>query len=230
MAAAAAIVGCGGDDDAATTDATVELSVAVESTDAAVESTDAVGTTEAVEATDVMTTDVMTTDAVEETTADVDTTMAAEGFPFTSPEGDFTVVFPGEPTEQTTTQSLPDGTPVEIVITGYQEGDSFVATARTEYPAGSVLDPATALQGAQDQALANVGGTLIDSADITLQGRPGREFSAAVTSGGQSGTVLQRVYLDGLVSYQQIYTGKGDAAFTDPELAPFFESFAFTTG
>ena len=30
--------------------------------------------------------------------------------------------------------------------------------------------------------------------------------------------------------YQQIFTGAGEHTFTDPDLAPFFESFAFTTG
>ena len=97
-------------------------------------------------------------------------------------------------------------------------------------PDSYVLDPAASLQGSQDQALANVGGTLIASRDITLQGRPGKEFSATITNGGETGTLLQRVYLDGLVSYQQIYTGAGEASFTDPDLAPFFDSFAFTTG
>ena len=93
-----------------------------------------------------------------------------------------------------------------------------------------MLDVPAALQGAQDQAIANVQATLIASQDINLQGRPGREFSATVSSNGVEGTLLARVYLDGLVIYQQIFTGAGEASFTDPELAAFFDSFAFTTG
>ena len=119
---------------------------------------------------------------------------------------------------------------VDLVLAGYELDDGFLATARGQYPDGYVLDVPVALQGAQDQALANVGGELISSQDITLQGRPGREFSATLTSGGESGTLLQRVYLDGLVIYQQLFTGAGETTFTDPEVAPFFESFAFTTG
>ncbi len=87
-----------------------------------------------------------------------------------------------------------------------------------------------ALQGAQDQALANVGATLVSSEDITLQGRPGKQFSATLSSGGETGTLLQRVYLDGLVIYQQVFTGAGERSFTDADLAAFFDSFTFTTG
>ena len=110
---------------------------------------------------------------------------------FTSAEGDYTATFPGEPTPQTLPQALPDGSTVDIVFAGYETGDAFIATARGQYPDGYVLDVPVALQGAQDQAIANVQGTLIASQDITLQGRPGREFSASVTSGGKTGTVLR---------------------------------------
>jgi hypothetical protein len=208
--------------------ATTEASAATD----AVETTDVVETTGGVETTgEVRATDVATTDAVDTTAAAAaDTTIAAEGSTYTSAEGDYTVTFPGQPTEQTQPQTLPDGSVIDIVLAGYQFDDRFVATARSAYPDSYVLDPAASLQGSQDQALANVGGTLIASRDITLQGRPGKEFSATITNGGETGTLLQRVYLDGLVSYQQIFTGAGEASFTDPDLAPFFDSFAFTTG
>ena len=226
LAVAVTAVACGGDDDddaASTTDAAVTTPEAADTTEAvettSVDTTEATETTEAVE----------TTDAVETTEA-TETTAPAEGFTFTSAEGDYSVTFPGEPTPQTQTQPLPDGSSVDVVFAGYSVDDGFMATARAQYPDGYVLDVAAALQGAQDQALANVSGTLIASQDITLQGRPGREFSGTVTSNGVEGTLLQRIYLDGLVIYQQIFTGAGDASFTDPELATFFESFAFTTG
>ena len=226
LAAVLAVGACGGDDDddTSTTTEVAETTAATETT-AAVETTEAVETTAAVETTEA----VVTTEATETTEA-VETTAAVQGFVFTSAEGDYTATFPGEPTLQTIPQALPDGNTVNLVFAGYETNDSFIATARGQYPDGYVLDVPLALQGAQDQAIANVNATLIASQDITLQGRPGREFSASVTSNGQEGTVLQRVYLDGLVIYQQIFTGAGEASFTDPELAPFFDSFAFTTG
>jgi hypothetical protein len=235
FAAAVALVACGGDDDdAATTTDDVEVTdgaattEVVETTEAAetteVETTDAAATTEVVE-----TTDAAETTAAPDTTSEV-TTDTAEGSPYTSAEGDYTVVFPAAPTEQTQSEPLPDGETVDLVFAGYELDDGFIATARGQYPDNYVLDVPVALQGAQDQALANVSGTLLTSQDITLQGRPGREFSATITNGGQTGTLLQRVYLDGLVIYQQIFTGAGEMTFDDPDVATFFSSFAFATG
>ena len=109
---------------------------------------------------------------------------APPAVPYTSPEGDFSVLFPGEPTALTQPQTLPDGSVVDLVLVSYQLDDLFVATARSQYPDGYVLDVPVALQGAQDQAVANIGATLISSEDITLQGRPGKQFSASLTGGG----------------------------------------------
>lgn len=231
LAAVVTLVACGGDDDddaATTTDAAVTTPGSAATTEAvettSVDTTEATETTEAVETTEATeTTSVETTEASE-------TTAPVEGFVFTSAEGDYSATFPGEPTPQTQAQPLPDGSSVDVVFATYEVDDGFMATARAQYPDGYVLDVPVALQGAQDQALANVGATLIESQDITLQGRPGREFSGSVTSNGVEGTVLQRVFLDGLVIYQQIFTGAGEVTFTDPELATFFESFAFTIG
>ena len=66
-------------------------------------------------------------------------------------------------------------------------------TARASTRTATSSTCPVALQGAQDQAVANIGATLISSEDITLQGRPGKQFSASLTSGGETGTLLQRV-------------------------------------
>jgi hypothetical protein len=232
-AAPLAFIACGGDDDddTAATDAVATTEDASAATTEAAADTTVADTTPATEATVAETTPDSSTP--ETTTPDTDAateTTTGAGVPFTSAEGDYSVVFPEEPTVQTQPQPLPDGNTVELVLAGVTVEDGFLATARGQYPDGYVLDPPVALQGAQDQALANVGGTLVSSQDITLQGRPGREFTATLTSGGESGTILQRIYLDGLVIYQQVYTGAGEATFADPELATFFQSFAFATG
>lgn len=233
LASVIALAACGGDDDDVSSATTTEAEITDPTTTSSdVETTDAVGTTDAVETTEASeTTEATETTDASDTTDGSDTTEAsADGSPYTSPEGDFSVVFPGEPTVQSQDQALPDGSTMELVLAGYEFDDGFVATARGVYPDTYVFDVPTALQGGQDQALANTGGTLLTSQDITLQGRPGREFSATITNGSQTGTQLQRVYLDGLVIYQQIFTGPGEVTFSDPEVATFFDSFAFATG
>ena len=157
-------------------------------------------------------------------------TAGGEGVTYTSPEGDYSAVFPAQPAEQRQDQPLPDGSTVELVIVGAEGADRFMATARGQYPEGTVLDVPLALDGVQEQAIANVQGTLIDSQDVELQGRPGRQFSASFTSNGEAGTLLQRVYFDGPVIYQVLVTGAGELTFEDPEIAAFFDSFQFSGG
>ena len=148
---------------------------------------------------------------------------------FTSTQGDYTVMFPGTPQTQTQNAPLSNGATLLLEIVGAEEGQQFFATARGEYPAGSITDVAQSLQGAEDQAIANVNGTLIDSQDITLQGRPGRQFSASVTQGGTAGTVIQRVFLDGDIIYENIIVGPGTISVGDEDVAAFLGSFAFTS-
>jgi len=153
----------------------------------------------------------------------------ADRVSFTSTQGDYTVMFPDTPQTQTQNAPLPDGSTLVLEIVGAEQGQQFFATARGEYPAGSITDVAQSLQGAEDQAIANVQGTLIDSQDITLQGRPGRQFSASVTRGGTTGTVIQRVYLDGDTIYENIVVGPGTITVDDEDVAAFLGSFAFTS-
>jgi hypothetical protein len=162
-------------------------------------------------------------------TSTADTADAAGGVVYTAPDGSYRATFPEQPSEQTRPQPLPTGDSMDLHIAGLELDDSFLATAHGTYPEGTQLDPAAALQGAQDQAIANVKGTLIDGRDITLQGRLGREFSASIEASGTSGTVLQRVYLDGTTIYEVIRTGAGELSFGDPASKAFFDSFSFTS-
>jgi hypothetical protein len=148
---------------------------------------------------------------------------------YTSEPGDYDVAFPTKPSEQTQSAPLPDGTTLDLVIVSAQAAGTFFGTARGEYAPGSITDVDASLQGAQDQAVANVSGTLTSSTDITLQGRPGRQFSASVSSGGQQGTLVQRVYLDGDTIYQNIVVGAGTISPEDDQVAAFFDSFEFTS-
>ena len=214
LATAVAAFGCADDDDASD-------SAPDSTTDVATSGT--AGTTVAVETT-------RAAPASAPAGSEPATTAAAEGFTYTSPEGDFSAVFPSRPSERTQPQPLPDGSVMDLSIAAVEAEDLFLATARGQYPKGTVLDVPAALQGAQDLAIANVEGTLVASRDLELQGRPGREFSASLTANGEPGTLLQRVYFDGPVLYQNVVTGAGELTFKDPALAPFFDSFRFTEG
>ena len=233
LTTAVAVFGCSDDDDASDSApgaASSAPAAGTSGTTAAV-ATSAAQTT-APPGTEPATTAAQTTAA--QTTAppasDPATTAAAEGITYTSPEGDYSAVFPSPPTEQTQPQELPDGTVMDLVIAGVETDELFVGTARGQYPEEMIVDVPAALQGAQDLAIANVGGTLVGSRDLELQGRPGRQFRASFTVNGQPGTLLQRVYFDGPVIYQNIVTGAGELTFQDPAIAAFFESFRFTEG
>jgi hypothetical protein len=217
---AVSLSACGGDDDDGGAGSSTVATVGIDE-----DTTDSTGPVDTTAATDAVDT-TEGADGSEQT----EPTDAADGVEFESAEGDYTVTFPEEPTEQTQPQTLPDGQTMDLVLVGVELDDEFVATARGVYPSDYQLDPATALQGGQDQAIANVQGTLIDSRDITLQGRPGREFSASVERGGTPGTVLQQVFLDGQTIYQVIRTGAGELTFEDPESVALFGSFQFTSG
>ena len=67
-------------------------------------------------------------------------------------------MFPGTPQTQTQNAPLPNGATLLLEIVGAERVSTFFATARGEYPAGSITDVAQSLQGAQDQAIANVNG------------------------------------------------------------------------
>jgi hypothetical protein len=228
LTAAVAVFGCSDDDDASDSApgaATSAPATGTPGTTAAV-ATSAAQTT-APPGTEPATTAAQTTAPPASEPA---TTASAEGVAYTSPEGDYTAVFPSQPTEQTQPQELPDGTVMVLAIAGVETEELFVGTARGQYPDGTVLDVPAALQGAQDLAIANVGGTLVGSRELELQGRPGRQFRASLTVNGQPGTLLQRVYFDGPVLYQNIVTGAGELTFQDPAVAAFFDSFRFTDG
>ena len=161
------------------------------------------------------------TPAGSETTA-ADGTEAPEPFDFTSPEGDYTVTFPGEPEETNQETPLPDGTTLPITFYLYQTVQLAFGTAAIAYPEATVID----LEGARDGAIASVGGTLTESEMIEQQGRQGIQFVGDV--GGQ-GTYISRVFAEGLRLYQIVAVVQGTATADDPEIAAFLDSFQFTT-
>ena len=163
------------------------------------------------------------TDAVDTTEAAA-TTAAAEGFLFTPPEGDYSIVFTAEPTASPQEVQLPNGTTVPITFYLYETPELAQGTASITYGA----DVVPSLEGARDGAVAGMNGaTLTSSEPISQQGRQGLQFVADLRPGGTEGTYVSRMFLDGQTLYQLIYVG-GTIDATTPEVVEFFDSFRFT--
>ena len=112
--------------------------------------------------------------------AETDTTPAddvVDGFEFTAPTDDYVITFPGEPTATPLPVPLPTGQ-VNAEAFIYEDGsDAAYFTSVFDYPDGAIdADPETVLVGARDGAIANVGGTLVDSEFVDRDGVPGRRL------------------------------------------------------
>ena len=151
------------------------------------------------------------------------TVEAVDGVTFTPPAGDYSVVFPFEPTSNEQTLTLDDGSSLPITFYLTDSDRLELGTAAIVYPPGSALS----LEGAHDGAISNISGTRTSSDPINLQGREGLQFTASVQDGKV--TYLSRVYRDDVTLYQLIAVVHGEVAFDDPEIAAFFDSFRFTT-
>ena len=159
----------------------------------------------------------------ESVTAPVATTNAPiDGFQFSPPAGDYSIVFPAEPTANEQMAQLPDGS--SLPFTSYFTGtaDTGFGTSSFVYPQGMVAS----LEAARDGALASVPATMTWSEPITLQGREGLQFTGNVGEG--QATVLSRMYLGDTTLYELMVVMPGEVALDDPRVTAFFDSFRFT--
>ncbi len=164
--------------------------------------------------------------AVSATDATDAATTVPAGFAFTSPEGDYSIVFPGEPSPLEQQVPLPDGTSMATTLHVYDAGEFAAGTGRSTLPAGVV----PSLEGARDGAMATFPGAALSSSEpLKLQGRDGLQFVADLDPGGPDASYIARVYVDGQDLYQVFYVG-GDIAATDPDVTAFFDSFRFSEG
>lgn len=156
-----------------------------------------------------------TTEVAESSTtaaAEESTTTAPASEEFTSPDGDYSVMFPAEPTPQPTPLQLPDGQSIEVPLQVAADGTSEYTTAAITYPDSVELgDPDDALDGAVDGAIANVQGAVLgESEDVEVDGKPGRRFDFEVSQGGAEGRGEAVFVADGNVLYQAIAVGDAD--------------------
>ena len=161
--------------------------------------------------------------AVTTTSADsASTAVAVDGFTFAPPAGDYSVVFPIEPTANEQMVPLADGSTVPFTLYVTDSADMSRGTGALTYPPGMVVS----LEGLRDGTIAGVSGTQTSSEPISLQGREGLQFTASMQNGEV--TYLARAYADGDTVYQVIAVTAGEVAFDDPRVAAFFDSFRFT--
>lgn len=149
-----------------------------------------------------------------------------DGFVFTAPTNDYVITFPGEPTSTPLPIPLPTGQ-VEAEAFIYEDGgDAAYFTSVFDYPDGVIDgDSDVVLTGARDGAVANVGGTLLDSEFVELDGIPGIAFTFAVADGATSGDGSALVFINGLRLYQSFALGfSGQTS----EFEAFLDTFTFT--
>ena len=141
---------------------------------------------------------------------------------FTSPEGGFAVMMPGQPTLE---QQPIEGASTPNNIYGVRQGDHNYAVSYHEY-AADVIKRTTAdrlLAGVEQSAAAAIKGTVRADRNMVLGGHQARE--AVIDSGAQ--TMKARYLLAGNRLYQVVFVGeKGSETGTDA--TTFLNSFRLT--
>jgi hypothetical protein len=144
---------------------------------------------------------------------------------FKSEEGGFSIVAPYALQETSQSVNTEAGT-IEVHMFIAEQGQEAWLVGYSDYPEEIVQasDPEAILAGARDGAVANVNGQLVSDTEISLDGYPGREFSASVTQNGQDFVLRQRVFLVGNRLYQMVViVPKGTESSTEVE--DFLHSF-----
>jgi hypothetical protein len=173
-------------------------------------------------------TDVAVTEPPAPTETDPATSDASQidGFVFTAPTNDYVITFPGEPSSTPLAIPLPTGSVTAEAFIYEDGGDAAYFTSVFDYPEGSIdSDPEVVLVEARDGAVANVGGTLLDSEFIARDGVPGVAFTFQVVDDSSSGDGNALVFVDGQRLYQSF--ALGFSGQTD-QFQTFLDTFMFT--
>lgn len=147
---------------------------------------------------------------------------------FSSPQGDFAVLFPGEPRqEKRTAQSR--GLSLEVYIVGFEDSASYYGVVCTEYPDDQALPTKAAaektIKAVLEGTVKGMQAEILSRKAVSLEGHPGREVTFRIPEGKRmpQGTGRIRVYLVGRWVYQVL-------TLTNKELSPedhdkFLDSF-----
>jgi hypothetical protein len=152
----------------------------------------------------------------------------AQGQPYalryTSPEGRYSVLLPGEPNLSTQQMSAPDGSPITQYLAQVADGMGMLMIGYFDYASDVVFS----LDKARDGMINAIKGTLLDEHSMSLGGAPGRQITVAATT--NQGTefidrarfydVKPRVYV-----LQCIIPKSMDSAAIAERCDRFFDSF-----
>ena len=136
---------------------------------------------------------------------------------FVSEEGNFSVMMPGTPTEES--ESTAEG--IDIHMFSAESGSTAYVVGYSDFPQEiiDVTDPEMLLGFAQDGAVGS--GALISEAPITLNGYPGKDLKFEEASEGL--IIYARIYLVDNRLYQVIATTEDSDMPT--EISEFLDSF-----
>jgi biopolymer transport protein ExbD len=149
-------------------------------------------------------------------TASATPTPTPAGFTYTSAEYGYTVEFPSEPTENSSTVPVGDAQ-VPVTSAVWEGGTRSLVSTGATYPAGALADVNASLKSSLDGIVANtVDAQLVSSDPVTLAGIPAVEASISVPSGN----LVVVIAIDGDIQYQLVAAGF-DKATADG----FFASF-----
>lgn len=162
------------------------------------------------------------TDAGPDTTSPLTELTVDDGSATVDPTGEFSVVFPGEPTEATIpVPELAEDAQVSANIV--EDPDAAFLASRIDYDEFGADASTISLSGARDGAVVNTGGTLGNSETVTIDGRDAIRYDFTVDGGVAEGLVA----LDGLVLYQVLALGVPER---QADYDAFLDSFMFTDG
>lgn len=221
---------CGGGDDDSSSATTTDD--AVQETSGETDATDVPDVADAPETTAAPVT-VAPASTVVSTAAPADTAPADTSDPaspsderWVSPDGDYSIAFPAEPSPLELPLPEVAGVGDEATFTLYLAESDAVGfiSSRIDYADYGLGEAGLDLLGARDGAVTNVGGELLSSDDIVLQGRDGVRFSFSVTNPG-TGAGEGVIFLDGTLLHQAVAVGE---VGQETELAGFVDSFMFT--
>ena len=155
---------------------------------------------------------------------------APEGFAkYANEEGLFSVMAPGTPkVDQTTAESVLGPVVYKNVMFPLSDGALMVAWGDMPIESADAETQKSMFDGGRDGMIKSVKGTLINEKDITLDGRPGREWTIEVPGPPQIGKIINhvRTYLDGKRNYIIQAMHVAGASATRSEF--FLGSFTFT--
>jgi len=142
------------------------------------------------------------------------------GRPLVSKEASFTVVFPGDPVQDTMTVPTPEGPQLRRVFR-YSDDDAVYLVVHTcMRPSKASSDPQELLDLGREGNLKLTGGKLLSEKRISLDGHPGRDLIEEV--GGQQS--YSRIFVGDLGAFYSLTASPRSSAAT-PKALEFLESF-----